>query len=115
MTTKPGEVYRVDLGAGGKVRMMLVVSREDTAPPRALSLCVPITSISRDSPYEVELPSRPFLRMRSYANVQGLQAVQHHELRGPIGTFYGHAMDHVRQALRFALDLDNRNGVPPNA
>jgi mRNA interferase MazF len=41
MTTKPGEVYRVDLGAGGKVRMMLVVSREDSNPPRALSLCVP--------------------------------------------------------------------------
>jgi len=34
-------VYRVDLGAGGKVRMMLVVSREDSNPPRALSLCVP--------------------------------------------------------------------------
>ena len=25
--TKPGEVYRVDLGMGGKVRMMMVVSR----------------------------------------------------------------------------------------
>lgn len=67
MTTKPGEVYRVDLGASGKVRMMLVVSREDTDPPRALSLCVPITSAYRDSDYEVELPSRPFFRVKSYA------------------------------------------------
>ncbi len=73
MTTKPGEVYRVDLGAGGKVRMMLVVSREDSDPPRALSLCVPITSAYRESEYEVELPSRPFFRMKSYANVQGLR------------------------------------------
>ena len=105
MTTKPGEVYRVDLGAGGKVRMMLVMSREDSNPPRALSLCVPITSAYRDSPYEVELPSRPFLRMKSYANVQGLQAVQHHELQGPIGTFHGKAIDDVRAALRYAMEI----------
>lgn len=85
--------------------MMLVVSREDTNPPRALSLCVPITSACRDSPYEVELPSRPFLRMKSFANVQGLQAVQHHELEGPIGTFYGAALDDVRSALRYAMEI----------
>jgi mRNA interferase MazF len=105
MATKPGEVYRVDLGAGGKMRMMLVVSREDLDPPRALSLCVPITSACRDSDYEVELPSRPFLRLKSYANVQGLQAIQHHEMIGPIGTIYGEPLEKVREALRFALDL----------
>ena len=105
MTTKPGEVYRVDLGAGGKVRMMLVVSREDANPPRALSLCVPITSVFKDSPYEVELPSRPFLRTKSYVNVQGLQVVQHHELQGPIETFYGKAIDDVRAALRYAMEI----------
>ncbi len=106
MTIKPGEVYRVDLGLGGKVRMMLAVSREDADPPRALCLCVPITSAYRGSGYEVELPPMPFLRLKSYANVQGLQAVQHHELQGPIGIFYGRAMDEVRAALRYALDLD---------
>jgi mRNA interferase MazF len=105
MTTKPGEVYRVDLGGGGKLRMMLVVSREDCDPPRAPSLCVPITSVYRGSAYEVELPSRPFFRMNSYANVQGLQAIQHHEMMGPIGSIYGEAFEKVRDALRFALDL----------
>lgn len=105
MTTKPGEVYRVDLGASGKVRMMLVVSREANDPPRALSLCVPITSAYRGSDYEVELPSRPFFRMKSYANVQGLQAIQHHEMMGPVGTIYGEPLEKVRKALRFALDL----------
>ena len=105
MTTKPGEVYRVDLGAGGKMRMMLVVSREDSSPPRALTLCVPITSAYRSSPYEVELPSRPFLRMKSYANVQGLQAVQHQEIQGPIGIFFGKAMNDFRSALRYAMEL----------
>jgi len=71
MTTRPGEVYRVDLGAEGKVRMM----------------------------------SRPFFRMKSYANVQGLQAIQHHEMIGPLGTIYGEPLERVREALRFALEL----------
>jgi mRNA interferase MazF len=105
MTTKPGEVYRVDLGMGGKVRMMLVVSREDPDAPRALSLCVPITTSSRNSPYEVELPPRPFFREKSFANVQGLQAIQHHELQGPVGLIFGQALERVREALRHTLDL----------
>jgi mRNA interferase MazF len=105
MTTKPGEVYRVDLGMGGKVRMMLVVSKEDPDAPRALSICVPITTSSRLSGYEVELPSRPFFRAKSFANVQGLQAIQHHELEGPVGVIYGEALDRVRAALRFAMEL----------
>ena len=90
---------------GGKVRMMVVVSREDPDSPRALSLCVPVTSAYRGSDYEVELPSRPFLRAKSYANVQGLQAIQDHELSGPIGTFYGAVLDDLKRALRFAMDL----------
>jgi mRNA-degrading endonuclease toxin of MazEF toxin-antitoxin module len=105
MTTKPGEVYRVDLGMGGKVRMMLVVSREDRDAPRALSLCVPITTSNRGSPYEVELPSRPFFKARSFANVQGLQAIQHHELEARVGVIFGEPFDQVKEALRFALEL----------
>ena len=115
MTTKPGQVYRVDLGIGGKVRLMLIVSREDASPPRALSLCVPITSSYRGSRYEVALPSSPFLRTTSDANVQGLQAVQHHELAGPVGTFFGKPMDEVRKALRYALALESAPDVPPIA
>ena len=105
MTTKPGEIYKVDLGGSGKVRMMLVVSREDDDAPRALSLCVPVTSAYRESPYEVELPSRPFFRMKSYANVQGLQAIQHHELNGPLGVIFGKPLEKVKDALRYSMDL----------
>ena len=66
MTTKPGEVYRVDLGVGGKVRLMVVVSRQDAEAPRALSLCVPITTAFRESAYEVELSGAPYLTQKSY-------------------------------------------------
>jgi mRNA-degrading endonuclease toxin of MazEF toxin-antitoxin module len=105
MTTQPGEVYRVDLGVSGKVRLMMVVSREDDDAPRALSLCVPITTAFRTSKYEVELPGAGFMPQKSYANVQGLQAIQHHELRGPVGTIYGAPLERFRGALRYALEL----------
>ena len=91
---------------GGKVRMMMVISREDAAAPRALSICAPITTVNRGSAYEVELPSRPFLRERSYATIQGLQAIQHHELQGPIGIFHGKVMVQIREAIAYTFDLN---------
>ena len=68
--TKLGEVYKVDLGSGGKIKMMVVVSRYDMDAPRSLSLCVPITSAYREFGYEVPLAPAPFMRTKSYANVQ---------------------------------------------
>ena len=97
----------MNLGLGGKVRLMVVVSREDPQAPRALSLCVPITTAYRESPYEVELPPMPFLRAKSYANVQGLQAIQHHELEGPVGLIFGEVLERIREALRHALDIQS--------
>jgi mRNA-degrading endonuclease toxin of MazEF toxin-antitoxin module len=49
MTPKVGEVYIVDLGLEGKVRPVVVISREDTDAPRALSVVVPLTSQYRGS------------------------------------------------------------------
>lgn len=106
MTTKPGEVYRVNLGIGGKVRLMVVVSREDSDAPRALSLCAPITTKYRESAYEVKLDKLRFLREESYVNVQGLQAIQHHELSRPVGTIPASKMAEIRMALKYALNLE---------
>ncbi len=103
--TKPGEVYWVDLGIGGKVRMMVVVSRHDPDAPRALSLCVPITSQYRGSEYEVELPKTPFLKVKSYANVQGLQAIADNELLEKVGAVFGEPFEKIKNALRWTLEL----------
>jgi mRNA interferase MazF len=70
-----------------------------------LALCVPITTQNRGSEYEVELPRVRFLRERSYANVQGIQAIQFHELQGPVGRFTAPTMEAIRDALRYAMDL----------
>jgi len=95
----------VDLGIRGKLRPMVVVSREDSDAPRALALCVPLTTAYRESDYEVDIGKSTFLHHRSYANVQGLQAVQHHELRGPIGRLGQETMTMIREALAHALEL----------
>ena len=105
MTTKPGEVYQVDLGIAGKVRFMVVVSREDPEAPRALTVCAPVTTAYRGSEYEVDIGKPPFLRVQSYVNVQGLQAIQHHELNGPMGRLHPASMEKIRAALKYTFDL----------
>jgi hypothetical protein len=55
----------------------------------------------------VELPSRPFLRERSYANIQGLQAIQHHELEGPIGIFHGKVLEQIREVIAYTFDINS--------
>lgn len=105
MTPAPGEVYVTDLGIGGKSRPVLVVSRLDPDAPRALVLCVPLTTQNRGSVYEVAMPQVRFLRERSFANVQGLASFRHDELGRRLGQFETAALDRVRVALRYILEL----------
>ncbi len=106
MRIKPGEVYQVDLGLGGKVRYMVAVSKDDPDAPRALTICVPITTAYRGSVYEVCIGKPRFLQELSYANVQGLQAVQHHECSARIGTLDQATMNKIKAALKYALELE---------
>ena len=105
MPIKPGEVYRADLGMATKVRPVLIVSREDANRPRDLVLGVPLTTENRGSQYDVTMPRVRFLREISTANIQGLQAFRPAELKGPIGQFQSEAIDAVKRALRWAMDL----------
>jgi len=105
MPIKPGEVYRADLGAVGKVRPVLIVSREDPNRPRDLVLAVPLTTQNRGSQYEVPMPHVRFLREISIASIQGLQSFRPAELEGPLGRFESSAMGAVKAALRWALEL----------
>lgn len=107
MTTKPGEVYLVDLGMAAKVRPMLIVSRKDDNAPRALSICAPVTTANRGSAYEVPLGKLPFLRESSFVNVQGLQVVGHHDLMRKLGSISASDLALVRKALAWSLDLSD--------
>jgi mRNA interferase MazF len=86
MPPHPGEVWLADLGLAAKTRPVVVVSRDDPDPPRALLLYVPLTTQHRQSPYEVVLPRLPFLEQHSVANVQGLGSLPTVRLERRLGT-----------------------------
>ena len=85
MSPQPGEIWLADLGLAAKTRPVVIVSRQDPDPPRALVLYVPLTTRRRDSPYEVPLPRLPFLDRESVANVQGLGSLPAVRLERKIG------------------------------
>ena len=75
MNPYPGEIWLADLGLAAKTRPVLVVSRYDPDPPRAMITYFPLTTQYRQSPYEVVLPKLRFLNQDSYANVQVLGSI----------------------------------------
>ena len=105
MIPKVGEVYMLDLGYQGKVRPIVIMSREDPQAPRALSLYVPLTKESRGSRYEVTMPRVPWLKLQSYADAQAIGAVGHHELKDRRGRFEAAAVGKIKDAIRWAFDL----------
>jgi mRNA interferase MazF len=106
MHPRPGEVWLADLGLAAKTRPVVVVSRFDTDPPRALVLYVPLTSQDRGSDYEVKIPELPFLKLEGVANVQGLGSLALTRLERRLGTRPPEVFSRIKDALRFALELD---------
>ena len=102
---KPGEIWKVDLGLAGKVRWFVVVSRYDPDAPRALSLAVPITTKYRNSAYEVPLGKLHCLREESFANVQGLTALEWIDFQSFGGRVPPPLIEKIQQAMRFTLEL----------
>ncbi len=104
---KPGEVYWVDLGMKGKLRPLLVVSREDADADRALSVCVPLTTQIRDGNYEVRLPRVHWLPGpdEGAANIQGLASVENHRLERRAGMFEKPVLHSVRKRIAWMLEL----------
>jgi len=105
MSPEPGEVWLADLGLAAKTRPVVIVSRHDPDPPRALILNVPLTTQNRNSRYEVALPKLPFLDRDSVANVQGLGSIPNARLERRIGKIPANVMENLKAALGFILDL----------
>lgn len=105
MIPQPGEVWLADLGLAAKTRPVVIVSRSDSDPPRALVIYVPLTTQNRQSSYEVPLPKLPFLHEVSIANVQGIASIPTVRLERKLGIIPQSIMNQIREAIRFALDL----------
>jgi mRNA interferase MazF len=108
MRPQPDEVWLAELGLAAKTRPVVIVSRSDPDPPRALVLCVPLTSQIRSSSYEVSVPRLPFLDRDSVANVQGLASVPVVRLERRLGRLPSPVLTELKKALVFALDLESR-------
>lgn len=105
MKAKPGEICLADLGLAAKVRPVLVVSRYDPDPPRALTIYLPLTTQGRGSRYEVSVGPLPFLDHTSVVNVQGIGALIEPRLERKLGQLPADTFAKVKEALRFALEL----------
>ena len=105
MRTEPGEVWLADLGLAAKTRPVLIVSRADNDPPRALIIHAPLTTQNRGSRYEVDLGPLPFLREASCVNVQGIASIPVSRLERKLGALPQAMMERIKDALRYALDL----------
>ena len=105
MKAKPGEIWLADLGLAAKVRPVLVVSRYDSDPPRALTIYLPLTTQDRGSRYEVSVGPLPFLDRTSVVNVQGIGALIEPRLERKLGQLPADIFAKVKEALRFALEL----------
>lgn len=105
MKLLPGEIHLVDLGMVGKVRPAVVVSRHDPDAPRAIAICVPLTTRNRNSRYEVALGSLKFLNKDSWANVQGLTSIENPKFLRHLGNVSRVQLAEIKDAIRFALDL----------
>ena len=106
MSPRPGEVWLADLGIAAKTRPVVVVSRYDEEPPRVLVIYVPLTSEDRGSAYEVKMPKLPFLHVEGVANVQGIGSLPIKRLERRLGVLPKEILGKIKQALRFALDLE---------
>jgi mRNA interferase MazF len=105
MNPHPGEVWLADLGLAAKTRPVVIVSRHDPDPPRALIIYVPLTTQSRQSRYEVPIPKLPFLNAVSVANVQGIASLPVIRLERRLGELSDTVVAAIQRALLFALDL----------
>ena len=106
MNPQPGDVWTADLGYAAKVRPVVVVSRFDPDPPRALVIYVPVTSQNRGSPYEIVLPKTRFLQPNSVANVQGLGSLPTVRLARKPGVLTPEALNQIKKAIVWAMQLD---------
>ena len=105
MNPQPGEAWLADLGLAAKTRPVMIVSRYNPDPPRALVLYMPLTTQNRQSPHEIALPQLGFLGRGSVANVQGLGSLPRVRLDRRLGKLPDEVMAKINRALAFALDL----------
>jgi mRNA interferase MazF len=104
---KPGEVWWIDMGMRAKFRPLIVVSREDPDAERALSVCVPCTTMIRGGKYEVPLPRVKWMpgSDEGVANVLGIESVEYHRFERRAGRFELAVLAAVRKRIAWMIEI----------
>jgi len=105
MSPKPGEIWLADLGMTAKTRPVVIISRDDPDPPRALVIYVPVTRQYRGSAYEIQLTPVPWLDPDSCVNVQGIGSLARARLERKLGAISAEDYSKIRTAIAYACDL----------
>ena len=97
----------MDLGLKAKFRPLMVVSREDPNPERALVVCVPCTTTIKGGNYEVPLPRVKWMpgAAPGVANVLGVQSLELHRLDRRAGRYEPTVIANIRKRLAWMLEL----------
>ncbi len=106
MSPQPGEVWLADLGLAAKTRPVVIVSRFDPDPPRALAIYVPLTTQNRQSGYELRCRGLPSSDRNRSLTCKELPRSRTVRLERRLGRLPEHAMAAIKRALVYALDLD---------
>jgi mRNA interferase MazF len=104
---KPGEVWWIDMGMKAKFRPLMVVSREDPDAERALSVCVPCTTMIRGGNYEVPLPRVKWMpgSVEGVAHVLGIVSIEHHRFERRAGRYELSVLSAVRERIGWMLEI----------
>ena len=95
------------MGMKAKFRPLMVVSREDPNAERALSVCVPCTTMIRGGNYEVPLPRVKWMpgADEGVANVLGIESIEHHRFDRRAGRFDTSVVTAVRERIGWMLEI----------
>jgi mRNA-degrading endonuclease toxin of MazEF toxin-antitoxin module len=87
------------------VRPAVIVSRSDFDGSTEPVICVPLTTRSHGSCYEVAIGQQPFLEQELWAYVRGLAAFERKRLTQLLGRVTLEQLGAIRGALRYSMEL----------
>jgi len=91
--------------ASTEVRPAVVISRDDSEGSPEPIICVPLTTQSRQSPYEIALGQQPFLDLELWASVRGVAGFDRKKLKRLLGCVSSQQLEKIKSALRYSMDL----------
>ena len=104
---KRGEIYWYTFKAPNKRRPVLILTRSAIIPYLNTVTIAPITSTVRDIPSEVFLTTEDSMGRECAVNFDNIQTVDKSKIGELITQLSFERLEEVREAIYFALGLDN--------